>query len=327
MASGLYELKIISPEGVPLTFTTASAGERMGAFMLDCLFFFLGVAVPVIGSAVVASWADAHAVGAMFGKSLWLLFPFYFVFFEVRNHGRSPGKRVLGIRTIDVAGQALSNGAILTRNLTRFFETILPLLMLIIGPAAYADYPAWAALLGLGWFALLLFLPLLNRRRQRVGDFMGNTMVVRAPKTSLARDLTARKSVASSGGSAKGPAFRYTFTPDELALYGIFELQRLEELLRTKDAKRETLDKVKDTILHKMSREPDRRSEIHTRRFLQDLYAQLRRSLEQKMLFGTRQERKKKGRLKVQSPKSPSPLRDLRSGRPGADGDTDGDPR
>ncbi|MEM7166574.1 MAG: RDD family protein [Planctomycetota bacterium] len=301
MASGSATLRITSPEGVPLHFRPASAGDRIGAFILDCLFFGFGVAIPLIVLTLFTIWGGQEAIAGALANSLWLLFPLYFIVFEIRGHGRSPGKRIIGIRTIDLAGRTLSNSAIFTRNLTRFFETILPVLVLRYPFAFFPTFPFWAVLLCLGWFAVLLFLPLMNKRRQRIGDFMANTIVVQAPRSTLLRDLTTSKR-SQSDSKAGAPAFRYTFTTEELELYGIFELQRLEGLLRTKDTKIETLMKVRDVILKKMARTESVRG-IQTRRFLQDLYAQLRRHLEQKMLFGTRQERKKKGRL-TRTPKS-----------------------
>lgn len=71
----------------------------------------------------------------------------------------------------------------------------------------------------LAWSGIFLFFPLFNRDRLRVGDLVAGTWVVMASKTALTYDLV-----------AAGPAERRTFSDAALNLYGVYELQTLEEV-------------------------------------------------------------------------------------------------
>jgi hypothetical protein len=71
----------------------------------------------------------------------------------------------------------------------------------------------------LAWLGLFTALPLFNRDRMRGGDFIAGTIVIAIPKRALLADLV-------------GGRDRYGFSSQQLAAYGAFELQILEELLR-----------------------------------------------------------------------------------------------
>ena len=88
----------------------------------------------------------------------------------------------------------------------------------------------------------------------------------------------------------------FTFTREQLDMYGVYELQVLEDLLRQHRASRETLEAVCEKIKTKIGWDPAR-WDVRTRLFLQDFYDAQRGRLEQRLLFGDRQERKRSGRL------------------------------
>ena len=113
--------EIVTPEGIPVRFTLARAGDRAAAFLLDVLLqvvlavaILWGVAVAVGGA---GTWLTAVIVVVAF-----LLLNFYFAFFEVRWQGSTPGKRRVGIRVIDARGGQLETSAILARNLIHELE-------------------------------------------------------------------------------------------------------------------------------------------------------------------------------------------------------------
>ena len=71
------------------------------------------------------------------------------------------------------------------------------------------------------WILVFALLPLVNRDHLRAGDLVAGTMVVRAPPMLLLDDL----------GAARGqPALQ--FRVDQLDIYGAYELQTLEAVLR-----------------------------------------------------------------------------------------------
>ncbi|MCA8962082.1 MAG: RDD family protein, partial [Planctomycetes bacterium] len=280
-------VEVRTPEGVPLRFHLATVGDRAAAFLVDGAILF----VLAIGFGLVielTTMLSSGAVNALIQLVVFLVFAFYFPAFEILWRGRTPGKRLVGIQVIDANGRTLTGEAIFARNLTRKVEVVFPLILMANPRLLWPDAPGWAVLLSFGWLLVLLFLPLFNQRRQRAGDFLASTIVIRRPKIQLLRDLTL--------GPAESESRRhhYRFEPAELDLYGIFELQTLEQVLRTREVKPKTLRDIAEKICRKMRRQESR---LQPRRFLDDFYAQLRRHLEQKLLFGERQERKKEGRL------------------------------
>jgi uncharacterized RDD family membrane protein YckC len=284
--------EIITPEGIPLRFTLAGAGDRAGAFALDTLLQIIVI--------VVVSWGLKLAVG---GEGSWLtavivvlaflLVNFYFAFFEVRWQGATPGKRKIGIRVIDARGGQLETSAVLARNLIRELEVWTPLRFLLASNLVWPEAPGWARLLAGGWALVFLFMPLFNKDRLRVGDLIAGTRVVMQPKVVLVPDL-AQEAAAAPAYAPPGskPAAAYVFSDAQLRIYGIYELQVLERVLRTEtfdasylEAVRTVSEKVRQKIRYDAKLVDDER-------FLREFYAAQRAHLEQKMLFGQRREDK-----------------------------------
>ena len=94
-------------------------------------------------------------------------------------------------------------------------------------------------------------------------------------------------------GRSFGAVEEYTFTPEQLDVYGIRELQVLEDVLRRppSDQRDELLRMICDKVKHKIDWDRDRWN-VHPQRFLQAFYAAQRRRLEKGMLLGKRRERK-----------------------------------
>ncbi|HEY6173229.1 MAG TPA: RDD family protein [Kofleriaceae bacterium] len=287
--------EIVTPEGIPLRFTLARAGDRAAAFALDMLIqIAILVAVGVGLRLAVAdsdSWLTAVIVILVF-----LLLNFYFAVFEVRWQGATPGKRKIGIRVIDARGGQLETSAVLARNLIRELEVWIPLRLLFIGQIVWPDAPGWARLLAGAWGFVFLFMPVFNKDRLRVGDMIAGTRVVMQPKVVLVPDLVDETIAAAAAprpaAPGAAPASAYMFSDAQLAIYGIYELQVLEGVLRINPgdpAHREVLRTVADKVRAKIRYEgnvPD------DERFLRDFYAAQRAHLEQKLLFGQRRQDK-----------------------------------
>jgi len=271
---------VVTPEGVPIQFAVAAAGDRVGALILDLLLIgagVLAVLVPLFWLAA-AGRATADLVIATAILATFLLWTFYFPFFELAWQGQTPGKRKLRLRVVDAAGGPLRAEAVLARNLTREAELLLPMLALSGGETVFPGAPGLARLAALAWLLVFGFLPLFNRDRLRVGDLLAGTLVVRQPEAVLLEDLSAR---AATGAPA--------FTDAQLDVYGIYELQVLEQVLRQEvPGRAAALDAVAAKIREKIGWEGPSASEP----FLRAFYAALRGRLEHRMLLGRRREDK-----------------------------------
>lgn len=280
MADGAAERlrEVVTPEGVPVRFTVALAGDRLGAFALDFLAIgaiVLAIVIPLIGLAA-RGLLETDLILAVAVLAVFLVRTFYFAFFELAWQGQTPGKRRLRIRAVEARGGPLTAEAIIARNLTRELELFLPMAALFAPEALFPGAPAWSRLAATAWMLVFGFLPLFNRDRLRVGDLVAGTVVVRTPDAVLLEDLAvarAREALA--------------FTDEQLDVYGVYELQVLEDVLRRRgqpghdDAVRTVAAKVREKI--RWSGEP-----VADERFLDGFYAALRARLERRLLFGKR---------------------------------------
>jgi len=274
---------LVTPEGVPIRFAVAPAGDRVGALVLDLLIIVGMVAllvVPLVWLAV-RGIVPPDLIGAAAILATFLIWTFYFAFFELSWQGQTPGKRKLRLRVVDASGGPLRAEAVLARNLTREAELLLPLLALSGGAEAiFPGAPGVARLAAVSWLLLFGFLPLFNRDRLRIGDLLAGTMVVRQPEAVLLEDLSARPPARADG---------IAFTDAQLDVYGIFELQVLEQVLRQEGRGRgAALDAVASKIRAKIGWDGSAPAEP----FLRTFYAALRGRLEHRMLLGRRREDK-----------------------------------
>ncbi|MGB3319669.1 MAG: RDD family protein [Sphingopyxis granuli] len=265
----------VTPEGVDLELRIASASLRFGALLIDLMLLLAALVVFTL----LMIWAG-FASNSDLMISIWLLGAFvlrtfWFVGFELGQRAATPGKRAMGIRVVARDGGRLTADAVIARNLMRELEIFLPLMMIGFG-AAEDMVSGWTALAGVAWSATLSLFLLFNRDRMRMGDLIAGTWVVMARRAKLDRDMAA--------GAEAGDALR--FTDAELSVYGIFELQELERVLRGRDAR--VMREVADTIRHKIGRPIAEEDDV----FLLSYYRQLKTRLERKLLFGKRREDK-----------------------------------
>lgn len=156
------EHTILTPESVEFVLELAGPVSRFMAVLLDHLImvacyaaiFGLMIFTPLLpGGILFAGIMQALAVIAMFVVSLG-----YFVFFEWRWNGQTPGKRLLGLRVVDDRGLPVDFYQAAVRNLFRIVDAV---------PILYATGGATM------WF---------NPRHKRLGDFAARTLVVRIRK-------------------------------------------------------------------------------------------------------------------------------------------------
>jgi uncharacterized RDD family membrane protein YckC len=282
---------IVTPEGVALPVDLAGRGERAAAFILD-MMIIIGCLVLIPIAALLVGFIDPRIGSEHFSHWAWigllllwfLVRSFYFAFFELRWQGSTPGKRAVRLRVIDRAGGALRADAVIARNLMREVEIFLPITLIMVGLAT--DMNGWIALSMLGWLLIFTFMPLFNRDRLRVGDIVGGTWVILAPKAALLPDLTGSDTAAASTTPTASP---YRFSREQLDAYGIYELQTLEEVLRQQGPNADGVrDEVAQRIQRKIRWTPAGGEPAAAAEFLQAFYAALRARLEAQVLYGKR---------------------------------------
>jgi len=272
--------RIVTPEGMALDIELASLGDRFGALLVDLLFLALAIGIFSLGVGIVLALFGAGGLALI----LIMLFffvtrSFYFSFFELNWNGRTPGKRLLGLRVIDRKGGQLRADQIFARNLMREVEVYIPITAALMPGAATQGIDGWVTMALIAWVLALLLVPFFNRDNLRGGDLIASTWVISEPSAQLLTDVAGP--AARQGDGQAG----YRFTPAQLDAYGIYELQMLERLLRVEaQTSQVSIKAVYDKIRTKIGWQPA--AGETPRAFLEAYYTALRAHLEKHMLFG-----------------------------------------
>lgn len=291
-APRLYPVR--TPEGLSLPFQVAAAGDRILAFAVDCLIIVAGtVAVWLLAALISQVGLQDLGVSAALLASFFLRNG-YFIYCETQRSGTTVGKRMFKLRVLSRDGGPLTIEAVIARNLMRDLEIFLPLAALLAPEALYPGAPSWGLLIAILWLLVFALMPLFNAERLRCGDLVAGTLVAKAPQPVLLSDLADRPCPRAQMDRSAGPD-EIVFTREQLDIYGIHELQVLEDLLRQAEQgilDPRVLEQVGEKIRKKIGWPRERWSEP-VLPFLEAFYRAQRGWLEQKLLFGQRQERKK----------------------------------
>ena len=265
-----FRRTFITPEGVDLKLELASGASRAGAFLIDGLIMIVILVVVTLALVYMA----VPGIG-QFLMILWLIGFFvlrngWFSLFEMGSRGATPGKRLMGLRVVARDGARLTGAAVVARNAMREIEVFLPLSFLAQRSIEGAA-DTFLVIFSLLWSGIFLFFPLFNKDRLRIGDLVAGTWVVSLAKITLSPDLV------SVGAKA-----RRTFSDAALSLYGIYELQTIEEVLRMENP--ESVATAARAIRTKAGI-PDDGDDYG---FLSDYYAALCAKLESGLLVGRR---------------------------------------
>jgi len=161
----LDRLDIATPEQIELELPLAGIGSRFLAVTIDSLLQGVCVlALIIIGVFASASYNQLiGSAGRFFSQTVGaitlIVVPFclywgYFALFEIWWQGRTPGKRVAGIRVIHQSGRPMTAIECIGRNLMRGID-ILP-----------------------GFYAVGLITMMCNAQNRRLGDYVAGTIVV-----------------------------------------------------------------------------------------------------------------------------------------------------
>jgi uncharacterized RDD family membrane protein YckC len=147
-------ITIATPEGVDLELTLAGVGSRFVSALVDVMLqIVLLVGVSGVGAAAGAFGSGYGAVVVFIAS--FLIFAAYDVLFEVFASGRTPGKRLNGLRVVRVDGSPVTFFTSAIRNVLRLVD-ILP-----------------------GMYLVGIATILVTRLNQRLGDVAAGTLVVR----------------------------------------------------------------------------------------------------------------------------------------------------
>jgi uncharacterized RDD family membrane protein YckC len=143
-------MAIATPEGVEVELTLAGVGSRFIAGGVD-----FAIQLAVISSMALILQPAGGAGAAIFTSAAFALIFFYDVLFEVLGGGRTPGKRLNGLRVVSTGGRPITLVRSALRNILRVID-ILP-----------------------GFYAVGMTVIFISSRNQRIGDLAAGTHVVR----------------------------------------------------------------------------------------------------------------------------------------------------
>ena len=158
-------LQIDTPENVVFNYEVAGIASRCIAGAIDTLILLVTQIIIYLTLFAVLSVTAGELWGQDGGASGWIiailgligfaLFWGYYIFFEMRWNGQSPGKRKMRLRVVRTDGMPITFTESLIRNLVRLVDFL---------PAYY----------GLGCVVMFV-----NSQSRRLGDLAAGTLVVR----------------------------------------------------------------------------------------------------------------------------------------------------
>ncbi len=268
-------MEMTPPEGVSVRFEVASLASRFGAQLLDILIS-AGAAFAIIVLLALTQLPIGPFIGILAALLFLAIRAPYYILSELFWNGRTLGKRILRTRVISADGRGLTTHAVVMRNLMKEVEVFVPGSLILVGDQMNAF---WQVVM-IAWVIVLLGVPLLNRRRQRIGDILAHTVVVAEPRPVLLGDLAQTQADEE-----------FIFTDAQLGFYGRFELQTLETFLRSHPLSEASGPPKANVValaaqIRKKIGYEDRVPDERALAFLHAFYRAQREFLERKKLFG-----------------------------------------
>jgi uncharacterized RDD family membrane protein YckC len=184
---------VATGESVAFSYELAGLGSRFFAVTVDFAIQIAIALAALLGFVWLASQAQSGGAGAVHAVkpdaatkfalavfeglaifAAFVLFFGYFIFFEWRFAGRTPGKRLLGIRVVRDGGFPLDFTSAVVRNVVRILE------------------------FSFGFYIISAVSTLLSPRNRRLGDMAAGTLVVRDER--FERNVTLAELEERSGG-------------------------------------------------------------------------------------------------------------------------------
>lgn len=168
------QLLLENDESLDLKLILAGPGARAYAFLIDWHFRFIAATLWMVVMSYLGKWLYGFELSTVFDEPdsyealvVWLpavlMYLLYHPVFEIAWRGRTPGKRLAGLRVIDSSGRPATATQILIRNVFRLVDSV---------PVLYA---------------LGIVVSALQSRHQRIGDIAAATVVAHDPTALLKR--------------------------------------------------------------------------------------------------------------------------------------------
>lgn len=154
------KLTLETPEQLEINYTIARLGSRFIAALWDSFFIVCLEILLVFGTFLIVNQLggfESSLGNWIIGGMVFMIFAIlwgYYVIFELLWNGQSPGKRLVGIRTVRQNGAPIGLSESAIRNIVRIID-FLPM--------------------GYGFGVISMFVDLQSRR---LGDFAAGTLVV-----------------------------------------------------------------------------------------------------------------------------------------------------
>jgi uncharacterized RDD family membrane protein YckC len=149
-------LDVATGESVAFRYELAGLGSRFYAVFIDMavqfailtafvlLLAWIGSALPAVKAPAPGGSLEKIASGIVLGLvvfAVFMLFFGYFILFEWRWGGRTPGKRLLGIRVVRDGGFPLDFTSAVVRNVVRILEVGLGFYVVSARTSGWATWP------------------------------------------------------------------------------------------------------------------------------------------------------------------------------------------
>lgn len=156
---------ISTPENVELHLEMAGLGNRILACLIDTTISYVSIALVFVGALGLCWYLESlHLPGpqtmtlniyivSVAVISVFAILLGYFIYYEARWQGQTPGKRIMRIRVVDENGAPVSLSSVWIRNLVRNVD--------------------------FGLFLIGLLFIMFDKKERRLGDLAGATLVIR----------------------------------------------------------------------------------------------------------------------------------------------------
>lgn len=188
--------KVETPEGMSLSFYPAGVVVRALALAVDFLCqlgLIIGLGIVISILSLIFNQQDKFFMG-LYVICIFLIYWWYFVFFEVLRHGQTIGKKAFNLRVIHDDGTPIGWSASLLRNLLRVVD-VLPSITYSVGITSSISH----------------------RSFKRLGDIAAGTLVVYDKPATVLKSSDLPKVEAKQSF--------YPLTPEEQRLIVSFALR------------------------------------------------------------------------------------------------------
>ncbi|PCJ63040.1 MAG: RDD family protein [Planctomycetota bacterium] len=145
--------EIITPEGTKLSMTISNPFSRAYAFLIDMFIIIVTVNIS-ISLLSIFSLVSQQLFATIYYLIAFIIFQGYYIYFEIKWNGQTPGKKIFKLRVVDANGLSLSFDQIIIRNIIKTIDAL-----------------PYFGLLG----GIVVFF---SKEGKRLGDYAADTIVV-----------------------------------------------------------------------------------------------------------------------------------------------------